>query len=84
MLKRFNNSDAYALAAGALSDRLRGLPPIRAPWPADDFQPSRDERIALQHRLAELGYKIAEFEGHFDFDLRDAVRDQQRRFRHDP
>ena len=27
-----------------------------------------------------LGYKIAEFEGHLDFDLRDAVRDQQRRF----
>ena len=80
VLKRFNNSDAYALAAGALSDRLRGLPPIRARWPADDVQPSRDERIALQHRLAELGYKIAEFEGHLDFDLRDAVRDQQRRF----
>lgn len=80
VLKRFNNSDAYALAAGTLSDRLHGLPPIRSPWPADDFQPSRDERIALQHRLADLGYKITEFEGHFNFDLRDAVRDQQRRF----
>ena len=80
VLKRFNNSDAYALAAGTLSDLLRGLPAIRAHWPADDFQPSRDERIALQHRLADLGYKIAEFEGHFDFDLRDAVRVEQRRF----
>ena len=80
VLKRFNNSDAYALAAGALSDLLRGLPPVRAQWPADDFQPSRDERIALQHRLADLGYKIAEFEGHLDFDLRDAVRVEQRRF----
>jgi membrane-bound lytic murein transglycosylase B len=59
---------------------LRGLPAIRAHWPADDFQPSRDERIALQHRLADLGYKIAEFEGHFDFDLRDAVRAEQQRF----
>jgi len=80
VLKRFNDSDAYALAAGVLSDLLRGLPPVRASWPADDFQPSRDERIALQRRLASLGYKIAEFQGHFDFDLRDAVRDQQRRF----
>jgi membrane-bound lytic murein transglycosylase B len=80
VLKRFNNSDAYALAAGTLSDLLRGLPAIRAHWPADDFQPSRDERIALQHRLADLGYKIAEFEGHFDFDLRDAVRAEQQRF----
>ena len=80
VLKRFNDSDAYALAAGVLSDLLRGLPPVRASWPADDFQPSRDERIALQRRLASLGYRIAEFQGHFDFDLRDAVRDQQRRF----
>jgi membrane-bound lytic murein transglycosylase B len=80
VLKRFNNSDAYALAVAALADRLRGLPPFRTTWPADDFQPSRDQRIALQRRLAAFGYKIADFEGHFDFDLRDAVRDLQKRF----
>ena len=80
VLKRFNNSDAYALAVGALSDRFRGLPSIRKAWPDNDFQPSREERIALQRALAKLGYPIAEFEGHLDFDLRDAVREQQRRF----
>jgi membrane-bound lytic murein transglycosylase B len=80
VLKQFNNSDAYALAVGALSDRLRGLAPIRGGWPADDVQPSRDQRIALQRRLAELGYKVRDFEGHLDFDLRDNVRDLQRRF----
>ncbi len=80
VLKRFNNSDAYALAVGELANRLHGLPPIRGAWPADDFQPSRDQRIALQRRLAELGYKVQDFDGHFDFDLRDAVRDLQRRF----
>jgi membrane-bound lytic murein transglycosylase B len=80
VLKQFNNSDAYALAVGELSDRLHGLPPIRAIWPADDFQPSREQRIALQRRLGALGYKIDDFDGHFDFDLRDAVRDLQRRF----
>jgi membrane-bound lytic murein transglycosylase B len=79
VLKRFNNSDAYALAVGELSDRLRGLPPIRAAWPANDFQLSREERVALQRRLADLGYKIADFAGHLDFELRDAVREQQKR-----
>jgi membrane-bound lytic murein transglycosylase B len=79
-LKRFNNSDAYALAVGALADRLHGLPAIRAAWPADDFQPSRNQRIALQRHLAALGYKVADFDGHFDFDLRDTVRDLQQRF----
>ena len=77
VLKRFNNSDAYALAVAALADRLRGLPALRATWPADDFQPSRGQRIALQRQLAALGYKVADFDGHFDFDLRDAVRDLQ-------
>ena len=80
VIKTFNNSDAYALAVGILSDRLRGAGPLRARWPADDFQPSRGERIALQRRLAALGFKIADFQGHLDFDLRDAVREQQRRF----
>ncbi len=77
VLKRFNNSDAYALAVAVLADRLKGLPGVRAAWPLDDFQPSRKERIALQQRLAALGYKVADFDGHFDFELRDAVRDLQ-------
>ena len=80
VLKRFNNSDAYALAVAELADRLRGLPPFQGAWPANDFQPSRDQRIALQRRLAALGYKIADFDGHFDFDLRDAARDLQQRY----
>ena len=80
VLKRFNNSDAYALAVAALADRLRGDPPFRSAWPADDFQPSREQRIALQRRLAALGYKVQDFDGHFDFDLRDAVRELQQRF----
>ena len=79
VLKRYNNSDAYALAVAELSDRLRGVGPIPASWPADDFQPSRGERIALQRRLSELGYKIEDFEGHLDFDLRDAVREEQQK-----
>jgi len=79
VLKRYNNSDAYALAVAELSDRLRGVGPIPTSWPADDFQPSRGERIALQRRLSELGYKIEDFEGHLDFDLRDAVREEQQK-----
>lgn len=77
VLKEYNNSDAYALAVGHLADRLHGGGPIRTPWPAEDRQLSRDQRIALQRRLSELGYKVREFEGHIDFDLRDNIRDEQ-------
>lgn len=80
VLKQYNNSDAYALAVAHLSDRLRGLGPIRSTWPTRDFQPSRAERIALQRKLADLGYKIQDFDGHFDFDLRDDVRELQRQY----
>jgi lytic murein transglycosylase len=80
VLKRYNDSDVYALAVGHLADRISGLGPITAAWPADDRQLSREERIALQRRLAELGYPVHDFEGHIDFDLRDAIRMEQRKF----
>jgi membrane-bound lytic murein transglycosylase B len=80
VIKQFNNSDAYALAVAELSDRIHGLGPIRAAWPENDFQPSRNERIALQRKLADLGYKVADFNGHLDFDLRDNIREMEQRF----
>jgi peptidoglycan lytic transglycosylase B len=77
VIKRYNDSDAYALAVLHLADRIHGLGPIRAVWPAGDRQLSRDERIALQKKLAELGYPVRDFEGRFDFELRDAIREVQ-------
>ncbi|MFN3659089.1 MAG: lytic murein transglycosylase [Pseudolabrys sp.] len=80
VLKEYNNSDAYAISVGHLADRLQGGPPIMAKWPADDRPLVRDARIALQKKLAELGYKVNEFEGHIDFDLRDNIRTEQKKF----
>jgi membrane-bound lytic murein transglycosylase B len=80
VIKSFNNSDAYALAVGELSGRLRGLPPVRIVWPANDFQPSRNERVALQRRLAGLGFPVKDFQGHIDFTLRDDIAQMQHRF----
>jgi membrane-bound lytic murein transglycosylase B len=74
VIKRYNNSDVYALAATHLADRMRGRGPIQGQWPTDDRQLSMAERIALQKKLSELGYPVRNFTGHFDFDLRDAVR----------
>jgi membrane-bound lytic murein transglycosylase B len=76
-IKRYNNSDVYALAIGLLSDRMHGGGVIRAKWPEQATQPSREDRIALQKKLASLGYKVRNFTGHMDFDLRDAIRLEQ-------
>jgi len=79
VLKEYNNSDAYAVAVGHLADRIQGGDLIKTPWPKDDRQLSRDARVALQKRLAALGYKVNEFEGHIDFDLRDNIRAEQKK-----
>jgi hypothetical protein len=80
VLKEYNNSDAYAIAVGHLADRIRGAAPFKTPWPADDVQLPRDARVALQKKLAALGYKVNEFDAHIDFDLRDNIRAEQVKF----
>ena len=80
VLKEYNNSDAYAIAVGHLADRIHGGGLIKAAWPKDDRQLSRDARIALQRKLSALGYKVNDFEGHIDFDLRDNIRSEQKKF----
>ncbi|HEY1474349.1 MAG TPA: lytic murein transglycosylase [Pseudolabrys sp.] len=77
VLIEYNNSDAYAISVGHLADRLKGGAPIKAAWPPDDRPLSRDARIALQKKLSALGYKVLDFEGHIDFDLRDDIRTEQ-------
>ena len=77
VIKRYNNSDVFALAAGHLADRARGRAPLRAAWPTQDPQLSRDQRIALQKRLKELGHPVNDLEGRIDFDLRDETRLEQ-------
>ena len=79
VIKRYNNSDVFALAAGHLADRARGGAPFRTAWPASDPQLSRDQRIALQKRLKELGHPVNDLEGRIDFDLRDEIRREQAR-----
>ena len=80
VLIEYNNSDAYAIAVGHLADRMQGGSAVKAAWPADDRPLSRDARVALQQKLAALGYKVNEFEGHVDFDLRDNIRAEQKKF----
>jgi len=75
VIKLYNNSDVYALAVGHLADRMRGGPPFRATWPKDDPQLSRDARMALQRKLASLGYAVKDFAGRLDFDQRDMIRE---------
>ena len=79
VIKAYNNSDVYALAVGHLADRIDGGARIKAPWPSDDAQLSREQRIALQMKLKEKGYPVKDLLGRLDFDIRDAVRVEQKK-----
>ncbi len=63
VLKEYNISDAYVLALGHLSDRLRGAGPLRGQWPRGDRALSLSERTELQRRLNALGYDTAGIDG---------------------
>ena len=63
VLKEYNISDAYVLALGHLSDRLRGGGALRGQWPRGDRALSLSERTDLQRRLNALGFDTAGVDG---------------------
>jgi membrane-bound lytic murein transglycosylase B len=56
VIKRYNNSDAYAISIGHLADRIGGAGPLRAAFPPDADGLTKDNRIALQERLTANGF----------------------------
>lgn len=55
-IKRYNNSDLYAIGIGHLSDRLAGGGPIRGRFPPDSTGLTLSDRISLQKKLTARGY----------------------------
>lgn len=56
VIKRYNNSDAYAIGVGHLADRIKGGGPIRANFPPDKYGLTKDQRKRLQERLTAKGF----------------------------
>ena len=71
---KYNNSTAYALAIGLLSDALDGNSGVQAAWPRNDRQLGRSERIELQELLASKGYEPGPADGIIGANTRKAVR----------
>ena len=73
VLKTYNFSDAYVLSVALLAGRMEGGAPVVASWPGEAPM-SRDDRIALQARMAALGYAVDNREGRISLALRDVIR----------
>jgi membrane-bound lytic murein transglycosylase B len=76
-IKRYNNSDAYALAVALLGDRALGAGPLRAAWPVDAPQLSRAQKAELQRRLTGLGFDAGEPDGRIGSKTRATLRSFQ-------
>ena len=63
VIKRYNNSDAYAIGVGHLADRIGGAGPLRAPFPPDANGLLRQDRIDLQKGLTRRGFDTGGTDG---------------------
>lgn len=84
VIKQYNTSDSYALALGALAQRIAGAPPLATPWPAKAVNLSRAEKLMVQAKLAELGLYDGPRDGKFGPKARDAIHAYQRRMGLEP
>lgn len=77
VIKRYNNSDSYALAVGLLADRLAGESGLVTPWPRPPGSLSIEDKLELQKRLKELGYYPGEIDGQLGGGTKAAIRQFQ-------
>lgn len=62
-IKRYNNSDLYAIGVGHLADRIGGGGPLRGSFPPDANGLTKADRIALQRRLTARGFDTGGADG---------------------
>ena len=74
VIKRYNNSDAYAIGVGHLADRIGGAGPLRGSFPPDANGLTRADRTALQQRLTALGFDTQGADGVIGANTETAIR----------
>ncbi len=77
VIKRYNNSDKYALAVGHLADQIAGYGNFVKPLPRPYRKLTLDERIELQSRLARMGLYQSDIDGKIGSGTRAAIRKAQ-------
>lgn len=79
VIKRYNNSDSYALSIAHLADRISGAPTFASQWPQNASSLTQQERLELQTLLSARGFDVGTIDGRIGPKSRLAlVRFQQR------
>ncbi|HLK25810.1 MAG TPA: lytic murein transglycosylase [Caulobacteraceae bacterium] len=77
VIRKYNNSIAYALGVGLLADRIAGRAGVVAPWP-HELPLSIADRVGAQVALLRLGYDAGPADGQIGLKTRTALRAWQR------
>jgi membrane-bound lytic murein transglycosylase B len=77
VIRKYNNSVAYALAVGLLADRIAGQGPLVKPWPAE-VPLSLTDRMTAQRALVALGFNPGTPDGVVGMGTRTALRAWQK------
>jgi membrane-bound lytic murein transglycosylase B len=79
VIKKYNSSDAYALAVGHLGDRIVGRPALQGDWPVKAPRLDKAGVTDVQRRLKTLGLYSQDADGRIGTGTREAVRQYQLR-----
>ncbi|HWA48825.1 MAG TPA: peptidoglycan-binding protein, partial [Dongiaceae bacterium] len=74
VIRRYNNSDRYALVVALLARAYEGQPGLQHAWPTQLSSLNRDDMLQLQILLNSLGYEAGAADGLFGSGTRRAVR----------
>ena len=77
VIKRWNNSDKYAIGVGRLADRIVGKPLLTKSQPEDDRGLSTAQMQQIQTLLNAMGYEVGEADGIAGSRTKKALRDFQ-------
>jgi len=78
VIKRYNNSDSYAIGVGHLSDRIAGGAPFQASFGPDATGLTLEDRKELQRRLTAAGYDTQGADGVIGNNTKSAISAYQR------
>src|SRR5690606_22022725 len=73
VLKRYNNSDLYAMSVGLLADQIAGYGPLVSDWNRPFTKLTASEAEELQRKLSVLGYYDGAIDGRIGSGSRDAI-----------
>ncbi len=75
VIKRYNNSDSYALAVSLLADKIAGKTPLQTPWPRTQAKKvTKDDVYLIQNKLNEKGFDAGVADGKFGNNTKRAIQ----------